>query len=141
MNKLNLKQLLCILFICFVSPVSAYAVVVDFNAVPGLDQATLATTGQSYTDPTNTITLSMVGDGSEALVKGATYGSGGSVSIGLCDAGCNLNALTTVIIKKQDTSNFSFTSVWIADAGFGGATSGSIEGWKGAGVYGAFRSH
>ena len=118
---------------------SLYAATVNFETVPGSDQDVLATgQGSSYTEPTNTITLTISGGDAQAvLVKGATWGSSGSVSVGLCDVACNLGSLTTVKLKKQDGSNFSFTSVWIADSGGGGATTGTIEGWKsGARVYG-----
>ncbi|MDQ7004081.1 MAG: Ig-like domain-containing protein [Ghiorsea sp.] len=114
------------------------ATTVNFDTIPGADQAVLITgNNTAYTEPTNTIIVTTVGTANAALLKGATWGSGGTVSLGLCDVNCVLNDLTTVKIKKQDGSAFSFVSVWLFDSGFGAGTTGTIEGWKaGSKVYG-----
>lgn len=115
--------------------VSAHAVTVDFNTIPPPHLTQLASgQGDEYTEPTNTITTTIAGGTANAVFVRNT-GSGGSVGLGLCGPGCSVGDLTAVSIQKQDGSNFSFTSLWIANAG--GAASGTIEGWKsGVRVYG-----
>ncbi|WP_250656256.1 cadherin-like domain-containing protein [Alkalimarinus coralli] len=123
-----------VVLLCYVN--RAMADVVTFDTIPGVDQAILASgQGASYTEPTNRITMTIAGGGIPVLVKNATGGSGGSVNVGLCDNLCNIGSLTTVKIKKQDGSRFSFSSLLIANVG--GATTGTVEGWRaGSRVYG-----